>query len=293
MPSRRGFRGPRTPARTAFSFLLLLPTPPTPLLVLHSFAQHKILCSLVETGPPGNPLAAFNVHISAGLAVSGTAATSIMVVGLATAQEMLLYFVLGTVGSLLPDVDSKSSAPVHITFALLSTLMAFAVMFFVAGSYPTVAELMLVWLGTYLAFRWLVFFLFNRLTDHRGLFHSLPAALLSAAITATLTRQVLDFPAFQAWMSGCFLGTGYLLHLLLDELHSLHLFGMRQRRSLGTALKLYRKGYPVATLSLYLALAGLLWWVPDPQQFVRTVANPLLHTEIQNRFLPAEGWFKL
>jgi len=215
-----------------------------------------------------------------------------MLVGLATAHQMVVYFLLGIVGSLLPDVDSKSSAPVHVTFALLSTLLAFVAMFYLANAFTSVAELLLVWLATYLVFRWFVFFLFNRLTDHRGLFHSLPAAALAIVTTAAVAHRLLDLSALDAWMTGCFVGLGYLVHLLLDELYSVHLFGMRHRRSLGTALKVYRKGHPVATLSLYLAIVGTLLTTPDPTPFVQTVVDPKVRTEFQNRFLPSEGWFR-
>jgi len=214
-----------------------------------------------------------------------------MLVGLATPHQTVVYFLLGTVGSLLPDVDSKSSAPVHVTFSLLSTLMAFVAMFYFADAFTSVAELLLVWLATYLVFRWFVFFLFNRLTDHRGLFHSLPAAALAVVATAALAYRLLDLPALDAWMTGCFVGLGYLVHLLLDELYSLDLFGMRHRRSFGTALKVYRHGHPVATLGLYLAVAGTLLTTPDPRPFVQTVADPKVRAEFQNRFLPSEGWF--
>jgi hypothetical protein len=244
-----------------------------------------------EPSSQEDSLAAFNVHISAGLTASGVAATAVMVVGQASAQQMVLYFLLGTVGSLLPDVDSKSSTPVHVTFALLSTLLAFVAMFYAARSFDTVAELLLVWLATYLAFRWLVFLLFNRLTQHRGLFHSLPAAALATVSTAALSHHLLALPAREAWLSGCFVGLGYLLHLLLDELHSLNPFGMRQRRSLGTALKVYRKGHAMANATLYLAILGTLAWTPKLAPFVETMADAEVIREMQRRFVPAGTWF--
>lgn len=236
-------------------------------------------------------MAGFNVHISVGLMASGVAATAVKVVGLATAQQMVLYFLLGTVGSLLPDVDSKSSTPAHVAFALLSTLLAFVAMFHAAQTFHTVAELLLVWLATYLAFRWFVFFLFNRLTQHRGLFHSLPAAALATTGTAALSHALLGLPAQVAWMSGCFVGLGYLLHLLLDEMHSLNPFGMRQRRSLGTALKLYRKGHAMANAILYLAILGTLASTPRLTPFVETVADSEVIRTMERRFVPAGNWF--
>jgi len=237
-------------------------------------------------------LASFGVHLAGGLTTSGLAATSVLAAGLAAPMEMLAYLGLGVLGSLLPDIDADNSAPVRISFTVASIILAFGAMFLLAGVFPSVSELALVWLTTYLFFRWLVFALFTRLTTHRGILHSIPAAILFGLITASAAGQVLHLPSFQAWLSGLFVTFGYLVHLALDEIYSVNLFGMHSKRSLGTALKLWSPSSHVASLYLYLACAGALMLAPDHGDFQRVLSSPETYARIGERLLPENGWFR-
>lgn len=236
-------------------------------------------------------LASFNVHLSAGLAASGVAATALMVAGLGSEADVLRWFLLGTAGSLLPDLDADNSAPVQVAFSVASVLLAFLCMFSLAGVFPTVAELVLVWLTAYLAFRWVIFALFTRFTTHRGIFHSMPAAAFFGLLSAALAHRVFGQSAYQAWMNGVFVCFGYLLHLLLDELHSVNVFGLRTRRSLGTALKLYSRNSPPATLYMYVVTIALLAITPDVTPLVRVAADAASYRQVQDHLLPPGIWF--
>jgi len=214
-----------------------------------------------------------------------------MLGGLATGPQVVLYFVLGAVGSLLPDMDSDKSLPLRFAFTLGSILLAFTGMFVLSDWFPSVAELLLVWVACFLLVRWLVFHLLALLTDHRGLFHSVPAALLAGMLTSAAFHRGLGFSPLEAWMSGLFVCFGYLVHLLLDEAYSVNLFGHRPRRSLGTALKLFRGDKPVASLLLYLSLPLALIAGPPLQPFLEVALDPQVYREIQQRLLPEGPWF--
>lgn len=214
-----------------------------------------------------------------------------MLAGLATGPQVLLYFVLGTLGSLLPDMDSETSVPVRFAFTLASILLAFVTMFRFAERFPSVAELVLIWIAAFLMLRWLVFRLLGALTVHRGLFHSLPAAVMAALLGAAAAFHALGLPPLEAWLSGIFVGFGYLVHLLLDELYSVNLFGTHQRRSLGTAFKLGRLDQIPATLLLYLLLPLAWLATPPAAPFLRVAGDPAIYQQVRHRLLPAEGWF--
>ncbi len=238
-------------------------------------------------------MASFAVHLAGGLVGSGLAATSVLAAGLATPTEMLAYLGLGVVGSLLPDIDADNSAPVQIAFNLISISLAFAAMFLFAEVFASTAELALVWLVTYLFFRWFVLALFTRLTTHRGILHSIPAAVLFGMTTSAVASHFLALADLQAWLAGLFVCFGYLLHLLLDELYSVNLFGMHTKRSFGTAMKLWSPSNHAASLYLY-ALCLLCWFAtPDHSSFERVLQSPDTYARITQRLLPAAGWFKL
>jgi membrane-bound metal-dependent hydrolase YbcI (DUF457 family) len=204
---------------------------------------------------------------------------------------MLAYLGLGTLGSLMPDLDADNSAPVRAAFTLASIGLAFAVMFLLADVFPSVAELTALWLSVYLVFRWLVFALFTRLTTHRGTFHSLPAAALFGMLAAIAAERLLEQPALRAWLAGSFLSFGYLVHLALDEIYSVNLFGVRSKRSLGSALKLWSPDNFVASAFAYCACALAYLFAPDPAGFFHMTASPHTYTQIRTHLTPESGWF--
>ena len=91
-------------------------------------------------------LASFGVHLAVGISASGLAAASVLAAGFAAPAEMLTYLGLGTLGSLLPDLDADNSAPLQIGFTVVSIALAFMAMFLLVDTFPSVAELVLLWL---------------------------------------------------------------------------------------------------------------------------------------------------
>ena len=101
--------------------------------------------------------------------------------------------------------------------------------------------------------------IFKQATHHRGAFHTIPMAL----IFGLLTTQVLKFyqlkPTHIYILSSAVI-TGYLCHLLLDELNALKSSGtssLKPKKSFGTALKLTANS-SVATACMYITLCYLL-----------------------------------
>jgi hypothetical protein len=232
------------------------------------------------------------VHLSVGLAASGVAATAALVWGLATPGETLVYLALGTLGALLPDLDADGSAPVRASFTLAAVALAFLAMFFAAGRFPSVAELVLVWLAAFLLARWALFALLTRVTVHRGMLHSLPAAAFFGLAAAAAANRGVGAPALAAWTAGAFVTFGYLVHLLLDEVYSVNLFGARARRSLGSAFKLWSRRGPAATAATYLAAASAFLLAPPPGPLLDAIGDPAQRREAWQRLWPRDGWFR-
>jgi hypothetical protein len=235
-------------------------------------------------------MASFNVHLSVGVAASGAAATAALVSGVAGEEEVLLFFVLGTVGSLLPDIDADSSAPVQVAFSFLSVLIAFLLMFSLSAVFASVAELFVVWSLGYLLVRFLVFEVFTRFTAHRGIFHSLPAALFFGCLTAAAGHRAFGLEALTAWLCGVFVSFGYLVHLLLDELYSVNLFGMRTKRSLGTAFKLWSSSL-AASVYMYAVMAGAYAAAPPVDPLLALARDVATYAELRERLFPDGAWF--
>ncbi|CAK0764542.1 Metal-dependent hydrolase [Gammaproteobacteria bacterium] len=224
------------------------------------------------------------------MSASGVCATSLLVAGVATPPEVALYFTLGAMGGVAPDVDSDGSTPLRISFETLSLLGASFLMFSL-GTQLSVAELCLVWLTIFLSLRYGLFHAFNRLTVHRGVFHTIPAAFLSGFLTATISHRLGGVASLQSWIAGAFVTLGYLVHLILDEIYSVNLYGAQIKRSFGTALKIFAPHSPLASLLLYVALVASWQFTPDARPFVNIFTNPQFWQHIETRLLPHNGWF--
>lgn len=225
--------------------------------------------------------------------MSGVAAIACMKAGVVAAGETPMLFGLGAFGGLLPDIDSDHSVPVRISFNLLAFCLAFAVMFLFVGGY-TVVELAVIWLGVFVGVRYLVLELFIACTVHRGVFHSILAAVFFCLVTASLSYNVFHRSGYTAWLYGCFVALGYLIHLLLDEVYSVDLLNRSLKSSFGSAMKLVSLQYWRESLLLLLAVVGIYTTLPPPAGFFHATLSRLErhYTSSHPWLMPNGGpWF--
>ncbi len=169
-------------------------------------------------------------------------------------------FLASFAGSFLPDLDSDSGKPVALVFdlaAILSGCLAFGYCIRQSGlSVPLQLGIPPL---VALVIRFEVLRIFKKFTAHRGIFHSIPAALIATLATAWLLRfwQLAPMDILAISLS---LGAGFLSHLILDEIYAVDFEGGRFKpnNALGSALALWAPSIPV-TIAAYLALGVLLF----------------------------------
>jgi hypothetical protein len=235
-------------------------------------------------------MADFKTHLSVAGTLSGALAVGCLQTGLAEPKDALLFFTMGTVGGVLPDIDSDHSIPASILFSCLAILAAFFSVFSKIGVY-SIAESILLWIVVFVIVRYLVFQLFKRFTVHRGVFHSLLAAVFFCFLSTIVLHDVFALPGALAWLSGCFIVVGYLIHLLLDELYSVDMMGVRLKKSFGTALKPISFRYLKASIALITATLVLYFFVPEVASFIQEIGDVKLYDALRQSLLPQEGWF--
>ncbi len=236
-------------------------------------------------------MADFNTHLLGAAAVSGLAATVLVMTGQFPHQAVIGYFVLGVIGGLLPDLDSPTSIPIRIVLATLAVVAGFLVVFTFGTRYSLV-ELVILWLGCFLLIRYGLFSLFDRVTVHRGLIHSIPAGIGFGLIAVLLAFHVFTASATHAWLCGTFVTLGFIVHLLLDEFYSVDLSGKKLlKSSFGTALSLGSLSQPIGTAVLYLAVIVLFVLCPSPRPFTELMLDRDTYRGITQRLLPGETWF--
>jgi hypothetical protein len=174
----------------------------------------------------------------------------------------------------------------------LAVFLSFCVLFTVAYRY-SIAEMWILWLGTFLFVRYGGEAMFHRFSYHRGIWHSLLAGVLFWFLTAIIFKDVLGRHEGVAWLAGGFLFAGYLTHLVLDEIYSVDVLDTRFKSSFGSALKLYDTKKLGDSAVVAIAAAFLYMMTPPAKTFVDGISSRTLWTELQHRLLPQDKWFGL
>jgi len=208
-------------------------------------------------------MANFQTHctIAAGAAIT-TAAVCIET-GMVNHTQGLLLIALGTLAGILPDIDSDHSVPTRLVFNVISIAVAIGSLLALQGQ-VTLLHLLGIALGSALFVRYIVYALFARLTHHRGLFHSLPTALLFGLSTVSIGIHMLGWSLHFAWLTAGFVSGGYLIHLLLDELYSVNFMGSSLKKSFGSALTLFTRSAWISYLLLYALVGAGFYLLPTP-----------------------------
>ena len=236
-------------------------------------------------------MANFKTHVSVAAALSGGLATGFLAVGIAAPQEVWLYFAMGTLGGILPDIDANNSIPGRMLFSFFAMVLAFLTLFSRTSVY-SIVELSILWIVTYGIVRYIIFQMFARLTVHRGIFHSILAAVFFFFLTTNISYYLFSLDPLTAWICGLFIFIGYIIHLSLDEMYSVDLIGTKIKKSFGTALKIISRNMKV-TFLLFLATVVVFYMTPSAERFVKTVLSFDTYKSVKVKLLPKAGWFKL
>jgi membrane-bound metal-dependent hydrolase YbcI (DUF457 family) len=212
----------------------------------------------------------FKIHISASTTLGigyGAAAFALYHVPAPTAA---VATVLCSVSGMLPDLDSGPGRPLHesVCFAAAAVPMMMADRFKHWG-WDT-ESIILAGALTYLFIRFVLGELLKKFTVHRGIFHSLPVALIFCEIAFLVcTAGDLNIRYFKA--GG--IAIGFLSHLILDEIWSIDFRHQRLKSSFGTAFKMWSDcrwatllAYAIMICFTVLTLNDPIWQSASPDE---------------------------
>lgn len=183
-------------------------------------------------------MANFNTHMTVAIGASAAVALFAVNAHLLTVTEAPEMVAFGTIGGMLPDIDSGRSTPIKLFFTTLGIIALLTALALFKDFYQ-LSTLFLILAATYVFVRYGILELFNRFTDHRGIFHSILTAVFFCLLMVCIGCYLLHWNILYCWFSGLFIGFGFIIHLLLDEICSVDLGNKRMKKSFGTALKLY------------------------------------------------------
>ena len=229
-------------------------------------------------------MADFNTHVFGAAAVISLGATCCTKMLSLSMTDGLMLTVAGMVGGVLPDIDLKQSQPSRVLFSILGTIAALAWLF-ANMTLHTGLELWLGAIAVYLVVRFPLWWMFHSMTTHRGALHSLIAAVMFGILMCAVAWRLLQATELQSWLLGIFISTGYLVHLILDELYSVDFTGVRIKHSFGTALKpLDMQQLPASCLIIFISLVAWFWTAPYIQAWLQWQSR---YTDWRSALLPS------
>lgn len=201
-------------------------------------------------------MAAFREHITFSAVLGVGYAVGLKSMGYEASHALLAGGLCGLAG-MLPDLDSDSGKPVRELFGFLSAVAAL-ILFHRLGE-GNLEFRMLLAACMYLFIRFGFAYLFKQLTVHRGMCHSIPAALISGLSTYLIFSH-MDHRGALAMAGGVLIG--FISHLVLDEIYAVGFNGLKIKvnQFAGSALKFTSKSRP-ATLVCWLLVAILSYRV--------------------------------
>ena len=167
---------------------------------------------------------------------------------------------LCSVSGMLPDIDSGSSKPLKESLAFAAAVVPL-MMFDRLLRFDLSPELMvLCGSGIYLLVRFGLARFLKYYTVHRGMFHSLPAAVIMGELAFLLASG--DDVNLRMYKAGGVV-LGFISHLVLDEIYSVELKRgkLRLKKSFGSALKMYSPRSWWANISAYTKVVLLTYIV--------------------------------
>lgn len=223
-------------------------------------------------------MASFQEHVGfSGLLGVGYGLGATFVLGFSPTQGALAGYLAG-VGGMLPDLDSPTGRPGQEIFSLTAAVAPLVLIGKVLtwGNLPTDTEtVMLTMLLMYFAIRYGAAWFVDKLSVHRGMFHSIPANLIAAEITYLFYPS--DIIGVKFLMAGA-IAVGFFSHLLLDEIYSVGWNGVvpKVKKSFGTALKFWGREFGPSAFT-YALLAFLTFITLESAGII--TADPDLHAQ--------------
>jgi len=191
---------------------------------------------------------------------------------------------LCSVAGMLPDLDSKSGIPQREMLCFVSVITPMLMLPRLDAFGLTTEHKVFVAGVMYVLVRFGIGGLFRRFTKHRGMWHSIPAAMIAGLATFMICLSTdFNIRLFKAWA----VVLGFVSHLFLDEIYAVNWEGKlpSAKKSFGTAMKFFGRS-TFFNVMIYAKLAVLIFVVVSDDYIMECVCDPEhAPTQILNRFI--------
>ena len=178
-------------------------------------------------------MADFKAHTSVGTLWGVLLGTVSLISGFCSLIGGIVILFLAATSSAAPDIDSDTGRPRELVLSFLGIAIPIVLLFNISDSTSS-ENILAATLISFFLVRYILGYLLAKFTVHRGLWHSVPAAVLCSEITYLL---FFDLPVKVRLLYALSVLGGFISHLLLDEMYSVKVLALDTKRSFGTALK--------------------------------------------------------
>ncbi|MCL2305990.1 MAG: metal-dependent hydrolase [Planctomycetaceae bacterium] len=197
-------------------------------------------------------MADFKTHVSFSTAAGVVYGTGIWLLDVPAPTSAIAGGICAISG-MFPDIDSKTSRALQETLYLIAGLVCMLVLLRLREFELNGDLVLFIGAAVFLLTKLIVGEIVVHTTSHRGMVHSIPAALIAGSLVYLLASGPCGFRTLKALG----LVIGYMSHLLLDEIYSVDVRGVRMKKSFGTALKFTCTGKPTKNAFVYALLVGI------------------------------------
>lgn len=191
------------------------------------------------------------------------------------------------VAGMLPDLDSNSGKPLREMLSFVSVVIPVLMLPRFRALGLTNEHIVFVAGVMYVIIRFGVGALFRRYTKHRGMWHSIPAAMIAGLATFLVCLSAdFEIRVFKAWA----VVLGFITHLVLDEIYAVNWEGKlpTTKKSFGTAIKFWGNA-PLANVVTYAKLAILVALIASDDFMMDCVCE---ETQTADNAGPAVQWVR-
>jgi membrane-bound metal-dependent hydrolase YbcI (DUF457 family) len=168
-----------------------------------------------------------------------------------------VVLILSIMGSILPDIDSDTSKPVQILFETIAIIIPIMLIQFYFNIGLNLENMIFIVIAGYIIIKYGASFIFYKFTVHRGIIHSIPAAVIVACIIFLIFT---DSSLYLRSIFALACSGGFLVHLIMDEIWSVDISSMKIKKSFGTALAL-RSNSAITTILAYLVIIAMFVYI--------------------------------
>ncbi len=204
-------------------------------------------------------MANYENHLKWGIISAVVVGLGVGWMGLSYPKYLPLVIATAAIASLAPDVDSNSSRPLQIIFQGAAFVIPPILIWRIRILHTTPEIAILSWLVMGAIVLYPMKWVFKKFTIHRGVFHSIPAAIIFGLICFLIARNEGMGRKLQLGLAIAGF-SGYMTHLILDELWAVDFNGkkLKMKKSFGTAICLTSPGI-WNNVALYFTLVAISW----------------------------------